>query len=189
MLFNWLIILILIILWLIGVVYLFSVLASKLARKNLYVPFIPADIRGLNLLMKYVTFNDNSIVYDVGSGWGTAIFYFAKRFATVKFIGVEINPILHLFAILREKLLRYKNTSFCLRDAALCNYKNADIIFVFMLPIFLQKVLLPILEKDLKKGAIIISYVFPIKSSKFTIEKMKLPNRGWKNKLYIATKK
>ncbi len=97
------------------------------------------------------------IVYDLGSGDGTALMIAAKEFGA-KGIGIEIDPFRYwiskilLFSNGVSDRVRIKRGNFFNE-----NLKKADVIFVYLVPKTLDK-LLPKFKKELKKGTRIVSY-------------------------------
>lgn len=185
------VLILLIIVWFIGVYYLAFTFYTKLTRKDTYVPFIPIDKRGLDHVFSQIKLSENSKIIDIGSGWGTVLFYLAKSNSKLLITGIELNPLLTLFSKIRKFMggSKYKNINIITGDASSLEYSEFETVFLFMLPGFVQKVIIGKLEKELKKGAVIISYVFPVKSDKFEIKEIQFDYKSWRNKMYICTKK
>ena len=101
------------------------------------------------------------LIYDLGSGDGTALMVAAKEFGA-KGIGIEIDPVRYFISkiLLKNNGVsgRVKVTRKNFFDQ---NLKDADVIFVYLVPRALDK-LLPKFKKDLKKGTRIVSYVYKI---------------------------
>jgi cyclopropane fatty-acyl-phospholipid synthase-like methyltransferase len=176
--------------WILGVSYLCWELYYRLAKKEVFVPFVPSDVAGVESMCEAVKLTGNERVIDIGSGWGTIVFFLAKRYQNLTIAGVELHPLLHVFALL-WKAIKYRKSNITLyrKDAALLNYSSYDVIFVFMLSDFLNKVLAPKLEKELKPGAKVVSYVFAMKSTAFDVEELSIPAHGWRSKVYVYTKR
>lgn len=185
-----LILIIAIILWVIGVSYLSLELYFRLAQKEIFVPFIPSDPTGIQKMCDAVNLTGSEHVIDIGSGWGTIVFFLAKRYQNLTIDGVELHPVLHLFASMWKRV-KYATSKITLfrKDAALLDYSSYDVIFVFMLSNFLNKVLAPKLERELKTGAKVVSYVFAMKSPAFDVQEVSIKSHGWRSKVYVYTKK
>lgn len=101
------------------------------------------------------------IVYDLGSGDGTALIVAAKEFGA-KGVGIEID-LLRFFI---SSMLLHSNR---LSDKIHIKRKNffdvdisdATVIFVYLVPKALNR-LLPKFKKELKKGTRIVSYRYEI---------------------------
>jgi tRNA A58 N-methylase Trm61 len=161
----------------------------QLTKKEIFVPFIPADPRGLAAMCKAVNLQGTENVVDIGSGWGTIIFYLADIFPKLQLTGIELNPILHFIAEGKRRFL-YRSHQIALfrGDAATFTYCDYDIIFLFMLSPFVNTVLVPKFEKELKIGTRIVSYVFRMKSVYFKEKQLLLPAHGWRSAVYIYEK-
>lgn len=94
-------------------------------------------------------------VYELGSGDGEFVLLCAKETGATC-IGIEIDPLRHIIAVIRNKLsggkVTFKKKSFY--DE---NLSSATVVYVYLIPRVLQK-LLPKLKKELKKGTKIVSY-------------------------------
>lgn len=185
----WFLIIIASFLWLIGVSYLLFGIYYKVTRKEIFVPFVPADIKGMDSMCDAIKLKGTERVIDVGSGWGTILFYLVDRYPKLSLVGIELHPILHLFAMLR-RFFFHKNSDIELikGDAAKISYDRFDVIFLFMLAPFMNKVLVPKLEKELKVGTKVVSYVFRMKSSQFKESRIILPAHGWRSAVYLYEK-
>lgn len=182
----------LVIFWVLGVWYLLYGIFLKVTRRKTFVPFVPVDLVGLKNVTEQVPLENVTSIIDIGSGWGTAVFYLAKKFPLAHVFGVEIHPVLHILASIRKffDFSKGRNIHFIRRDAAALKYGEYDCVFLFMLPSFMQGILIPKLEKELKKGAKVLCYGFPFFSSAFTITKIPVvSSRFWIKEAYLAIKK
>lgn len=175
--------------WLVGVLYLIIVFYLKVTKKEVFVPFIPADTLGIETMYKAIALKGTESIIDVGSGWGTILFHLHKKFPRLTLTGIELNPVLHFITQLRKFLFHRNGKIHIIHgDAANISYSNYDVIFLFMLSPFVNKVLVPKFEKELKKGTKVVSYVFKMKSKAFRETVIKLPSNGWKSAVYIYEK-
>lgn len=118
------------------------------------------------------------LVYDLGSGEGTALFVASKEFGAKGF-GIEIDPLRYLYSKLLLRInglsprVRIKRGNLFDED-----FSKADVIFVYLVPKTLDK-LLPKFKKELRKGVRVISYRY----------EMKLPLKEYdkKNQLRLYT--
>jgi ribosomal protein L11 methylase PrmA len=107
------------------------------------------------------------VVYDLGSGDGTALITAAKEFAAFG-VGIEIDPIRYWISKIRiQRNGLSKKIKVVRKNFFKQNIKDADVIFVYLVPKALNK-LLPKFKKELKKGTRIVSFVY----------EMKLPLKG-----------
>ena len=176
--------------WLIGVTYLSVAFFYRLTRREVFVPFVPSDTKGIESMCEAAAMKGTESVIDIGSGWGTILFFLATKYKKLRLTGIELNPLLHIFASIRKKLFHRQSDITLLRgDATTISFKEYDVVFLFMLSSFVNKVLVPKFEKELRPGARVVSYVFPMTSTKFTEKKRGMPAHGWKSNVYIYEKK
>lgn len=103
----------------------------------------------------------DDIVYDLGSGDGTALVVAAKEFGA-KGVGIEIDPLRSFIS----SMLLHSNK---LSDKVQIKRKNffdvdisdATVVFVYLVPKALNR-LLPKFKKELKKETRIVSYKYNI---------------------------
>lgn len=185
----WAFIILATILWFVGVLYLIYATFYRLTRKEIFVPFVPADKNGIDAMCQAVGLTGKEKVVDIGSGWGSIVFYLAQKFPKISVTGIELNPMLHLVSLVKKSLFyRSSNISLSRGDAVVFDYKKFNVVFIFMLSPFVNKVMVPKLETELRKGAKVVSYVFQMKSDLFTEKKIILPVHGWKSAVYVYEK-
>lgn len=143
-------------------------LAISIAAGSL-APWVPSKNRDVMRALKLVAPKQGELLYDLGCGNGTVIFSAAKNYP-VKAVGVEMAFPLYL--ICKMRALFYGNipgrVRFINQNLFKTDVSDADIIYVFGMPSVLSKRLGPKLDKELKSGARIVSYVFPIEGWKPT---------------------
>lgn len=99
--------------------------------------------------------------YDLGAGNGRTMILAAKKFELAIF-GFELSPLLVLIAKLNLLANGIKKSTLYLKNFYNENLSDADIIFCFLTPKAMAR-LKPKFETELKTGARVISYSFPIK--------------------------
>ncbi|MBI2028050.1 MAG: 50S ribosomal protein L11 methyltransferase [Candidatus Levybacteria bacterium] len=101
------------------------------------------------------------IVYDLGSGDGTALIVASKEFGA-KGVGIEIDPLRFLISKVRIKLNGLdKNISIVKNNFYNKKISDATVVFVYLVPRVLRK-LKPKFLKELKKGTRIVSLRYKI---------------------------
>lgn len=110
---------------------------------------------------KLAEVSNKDVVYELGSGEGTALIVAAKDFGAMG-VGIEIEPfrlMLSRFTIKRlglDKKIKLIKGNFFDQDLS-----EATVVYVYLVPKTLNK-LIPKFKKDLKKGTRIISYKYPM---------------------------
>lgn len=127
-----------------------------------WAPWWRTNAKTARAMCKLAGIKKGELVYDLGSGDGTALITAAKEFGA-RGVGIEIDPLRYFVS----KVLVYFNN---ISDKVLIKRKNffnedlkkADVIFVYLVPKTLER-LIPKFEKNLKKGTRIVSHVYELK--------------------------
>lgn len=125
---------------------------------------------------KLANLSKKDVVYELGSGEGTALIVAAKNFGA-RGVGIEIEPfrlMLSKFTIKRldlEKIVQLKKANFFEE-----NLSEATVIYVYLVPKTLDK-LIPKFRKELKGGTKIISYKYQMN--------LPLKKQDKRNELYL----
>lgn len=122
-------------------------------------PFVPTPKLAVKKMIKEANIKDGDKIYDIGCGDGRVLNEASKE-KKINAIGFELSPLVFLLAIIKKIYWRSK-AKIIFGDFKTKNFNNADIIFCYLLPETLAK-LEPKLSRELKKGAKVISYAFPI---------------------------
>lgn len=129
------------------------------------------------LVIKLANITSKDKVYELGSGDGEFLLLVAKEVHS-KCVGIEIDPLRHFIAKVRVSIahlsfkITLKKKSFYDEDLS-----SATVIYVYLIPRVLKK-LTPKFKKELRKGARVISYRYPIQD-------LKLEKEDQKQKLYL----
>ena len=125
-------------------------------------PWVPTRKKELDYLLKNIDIPNNALIYDLGSGDGRAVFYFAANENVKKAIGYELAWPLYLFCTVK-KIFKNKKISekidFELENFFKANIAEADIVFCFLMPKVIEKVIEKVFSQ-MKPGAQLISAVF-----------------------------
>lgn len=132
------------------------------------VPFVTSPSSVSKDIAKALEVNDQSIVYDLGSGDGRILFYLAKTNPRAKYVGVEnsIFPILlSKINLLFNKKKIGNSVEIINKDFFKQDLSNATHIFTYLYPNVMDE-LLPKFEKELKPGAKLVSLSFSFASKR-----------------------
>lgn len=125
------------------------------------VPFVATPVEVVDRMLEMAQLTPVDLVYDLGSGDGAIIIRAAKKFG-VRGVGIEIDADLVRKAqanAFKEKVEHL--VEFRVQDALAVDVSQATVVTLYMLPEFNAK-LRPILDRQLKPGARVISHDFPI---------------------------
>jgi len=103
----------------------------------------------------------NDVIYDLGSGDGTALITAAKEFGA-KGVGIEIDP----FRLWYSRIAAYfsgvsQQVAFDRKNFFDTEIKDATVVFMYLIPKALNR-LKPKLLKELKPGTRIVTFVYRI---------------------------
>jgi ribosomal protein L11 methylase PrmA len=126
-----------------------------------WAPWWRTSKKTARAICKLAKVKNGDLIYDLGSGDGTALMVAAKEFGA-KGVGIEIDPLRYWISKMLLKRNSVADKVKILRKNFFAqNLKDADVIFVYLIPKTLEK-LLPKFKKELKKGTRIVSYVYEI---------------------------
>lgn len=124
-------------------------------------PWVPVRTRDLERIFRLAQLQPGQTFYDLGSGTGKIVFYAARHFS-VQAVGIEFNWLLFFTSRLRQLFFSSKNITFEYGNLFSKNLAAADVAYVFGMPQALKNRLAHKLAQELRPGARVISYVFPI---------------------------
>jgi predicted RNA methylase len=111
------------------------------------------------IMCKMAGIKKNELIIDLGSGDGTALITASKEFGA-KGIGIEIDPTRIFTSNLLLKFYgQQNNVKFVRGNFFDQDLRKADVIFVYLVPKTLEK-LIPKFKKELKKETRIICYKY-----------------------------
>ena len=141
---------------------------SLIYSSSLGSPYIPSKQKEVDNIFKEARLKKGKIFLELGCGDGRVVRTAICQYG-VKGIGVDINPILIFYAKILAKFQKIKNIELRVENIFDTKLSNADYIYLFLMPALIGKLKIK-MDKELKKGVIIISHGFPI--------------IGWEKKMY-----
>lgn len=138
----------------------FGVVATFAYASWRAAPWVPLHRPDVKRAVDLMLIEAGMIVYDLGCGDGRILEESARRGAIAR--GYEISLLPYLLARFKQGVKNdHGSMDVRFRDFWFCNLKDADVVFLFLMPKVLPKMRLK-LEQELKPGARVISYVWPI---------------------------
>jgi len=144
--------------WLIAA--FFCVCTSVQAQEvQLDVPYVPTNQETVEEMLKLAGVKPGDVVYDLGCGDGRIVITAAKKFGA-RGVGVDLNPQRIQEANENAKKAGVtEKVTFIEGDLFDFDFSEADVVTMYLLPSVNLK-LRPKLQKELKKGARIVSHDF-----------------------------
>lgn len=139
------------------IVYLHSVTFSLLRG----APFVPTKSADIDEILKEINLRPGMKFLELGCGDGRVVCQAVKQYGVVG-RGVDVSRLWLLFARARAQRLGIdKNVEFIHENILRTDVAWADVIYLYMMPKFLDKHAQSIFAKC-RPGTIVISYVFEI---------------------------
>jgi SAM-dependent methyltransferase len=121
-------------------------------------PWVPTKKKDVQRFLDLANIKPSDIVYDIGCGNGRMVIAAAAKGANA--VGFEVSLFPYLLAII-NKLIKKSKAKIKYRDLWHVNLGEADLVYFFLMPERIKK-LKSKFEQELKPGARVISYVWPI---------------------------
>ena len=122
-------------------------------------PFVPTPMAAVKKMAEVAKLKKGHKVCDIGCGDGRAVYIAANKYGADA-TGYELSPLVYGLARLRKLFWRSK-AKILFRNFKTLTFHDVDVIMCYLLPETLAT-LQPKLEKELKKGAKVVSYAFQI---------------------------
>lgn len=146
-------------------------------------PFVPTPMRSVHRVLEVAGIKKGQKVYDIGAGDGRFVHFAAKDYGADA-TGFEMDPSVYFIAKIRQwfwhwqgKMIRSNFQKYSLSDA--------DVVVCYMMPETLAKFQKQF-DRELKKGAKVVSYAFHIGTWKPTKH---IPKDGKISQIFIYEKK
>jgi SAM-dependent methyltransferase len=142
-------------------------------------PWVPTRRREREVLLKEIPIQPGQVVYDLGCGDGIVLFQLAAHQPDARYIGIEVAPVPLLIGLVRKLIAgaKAKNVTLRLRDLFGLSYRDADVVFIFLLSDSYPK-LMKKLAGTLKPDARVVVEAWPlpgIEAERVIREEGKLP--------------
>lgn len=141
----------------IAIIFLLFLLSMIWPPDSPWAPWWRTSKKVARAQCKLAKVKKGDVIYDLGSGDGTALVIAAKEFGA-RGIGIEIDMSRYWISKILIKISGVSQEVKVFRKNFFTqSIKDADIIFVYLVPKALER-LLPKFKKELKKGTKIVSY-------------------------------
>jgi protein-L-isoaspartate O-methyltransferase len=134
--------------------------SQGLGERNL-APFVPSPPDVVDRMLTLAKVGPGDVVYDLGCGDGRIVIAAAQKFGA-RGVGVDIDPRLIIQAEANARAAGVQNrVTFRIEDAMKVDVSDATVVTLYLLSASNVK-LRPVLTKQLRKGARIVSHSFAI---------------------------
>ncbi|HLD18094.1 MAG TPA: hypothetical protein VJB99_03420 [Patescibacteria group bacterium] len=139
----------------VGVIMLISMAYAAVSG----APWVPTRRKDIDRILRLADPKAGEIMYDLGCGDGRIIVR-AARECGVFGVGIELSLLQALVAKVRS-WRSGSNVHIRWTNVFRTDLRNADVVYLFLMPEAYAKIR-PKLEAELKSGARVLSYVWPI---------------------------
>lgn len=129
-------------------------------------PWVPAFKKDLEAVLDDAKLKKGEVFFELGCGDGRLVVAAAKRGAHA--VGYEISPIMWLIA--KIKTAPYTNASVKFGNFWKVDLSAADVVLAFLVPRTVGR-LETKASKELKHGARLVSYIFPLPNLKHSVKR------------------
>lgn len=142
-------------------VLLFILLSMVWPPDSPWSPWWRTSKRIALIMCRLAKISENDMIYDMGSGDGTALITAAKKYGA-RGVGVEIDPLRVWISKLAIRLHGVSQNITIRRSNFFdVNTSHATVVFMYLIPKTLNR-LKPKLLKELKPGTRIVTFVYKI---------------------------
>lgn len=124
-------------------------------------PFVPTRARDVKRILDLAAVKSGELVVDLGAGDGRFLILAVKQFRA-RAAGYEISFLPFIIGQLRIWLSGVRSSAkLWWRDLFNADLRQADVVVFFLMPGAIDRLRLK-MERELRPGARVVSYVFPI---------------------------
>jgi len=145
-----------------SIILLLSILATVAIAANSLAPWVPTKKKDLPRILRLSQPRKGQKFYDLGCGNGKVAFY-AFRHSQADIIGIELALPFYLICKIRQLSNRGKRLKFIFGNLYRRDLSAADAVYIFAASSDkLSGKITNKLKRELKPGARVITYAFPI---------------------------
>jgi hypothetical protein len=133
-------------------------------------PYVPTRAKIMSEIFSPAKMKKGGYLIELGSGDGRMLRFAAKNYR-ISGLGVDVNPLLVFWSRLVARAENLIDIKFKVENIFDTDMAKADYLYIFLMPDLIDK-LTPKMDRELRKGTVVISHGFPIKA--------------WKKKLYYT---
>lgn len=145
--------------------YVMDIVLVIWCMKKYGVPYAPSSMGMVKKMVGGLPLKSGMKIVELGSGDGRVSVEIVRRFK-VEVVGVELNSWLLFWSRVRAAIsIKKGKVRFIKKDLFKVSFKEVDGVYMYLLPVMIKK-LLPRLERELKKGSLVMSFDYPMGESK-----------------------
>jgi precorrin-6B methylase 2 len=145
-----------------------------------FAPYVGSSRSKVRRALAVAGLQPGETLYDLGCGDGRVLLIASHTFGA-RAVGVELSIPIFLLAKIKCRLLRASEVEVRLGNMFKADISDADVIFLYGVPATLKHTVRQKLERELKPGARVVSYCFPIQGW----EAVTVEQGGWGGEIYL----
>lgn len=148
------------------------------------VPFVPTPLEVVQRMLELAKVGPDDVVYDLGSGDGRIVIMAAQKFGA-RAVGVELDPDLFKKSTERVKELGLEGKVTILHENMFhVDVRRATVVTLYLLTSVNER-LRPLLEKQLRSGARVVSHDFQMPGWEPQKNEEVISKNGLSHKVYL----
>lgn len=136
-----------------------ALLLLNVAALKREVPFYPSHRSAYHAVLELLPVDHTAAMVDLGCGFGSLLFFLAKRRPQIQFFGVEVSPLSYALAKIRS--LFHHNVHISFGDLWKQPLSEMDFIYTFLAPPPMPRVWEKV-EAEARPGTVYITNTFPV---------------------------
>ena len=138
--------------------------AAQTAVPDKLAPYYPTPETVVEKMLELGGLKAGEKMFDLGSGDGRIVITAARKFHADA-VGVELDDDLYRQSVEKIGKLGLQKTARIIHgDLLQQDYSSADLITVYLFPEAIDSKVQPLLDRQLKKGARVVSHDFPFRN-------------------------
>ncbi len=127
----------------------------------------PSSGKGARAMIAAVEDSGTGPIIDLGSGWGTLVIAFARKYPHRQVAGYELSLLPWIFSLVRKKISGLSNLTLYRKDFRDADFSEAAVLTCYLFPGGMMS-LREKLDQDKISGVLIVSSTFVLPSSEPT---------------------
>jgi hypothetical protein len=159
---------------------------AQLLSLFLNVPLVSTSRTSYGRIESALSIRPGDVVYELGSGNGHMLDELSRKYPEARFVGIERNPLLYLYAKLNARMHgNPKNLSFRRADFYRTDFSEATRIYAYLLPLTMERLYPRFAERSAPLRFVSLAFQFKQLPPTERIELQKRSGSHGEHMLYI----
>ena len=122
---------------------------------------MPSSSKAYKTILEHAEVKGEGAIIDLGSGWGTLVVAFARKYPHKQVIGYELSLLPWFFSVLRKNLLGLSNLHIYRRNFFNADLKAAGLLVCYLFPKGMSKLKQKLNVDDIHVNIVSNTFVVP----------------------------